>query len=45
MGQVTLYIDGELGLTEMYERISHYQWLGHQIKDKKTKVFVETIIG
>jgi len=35
----TLYIDGELGLTEMYERLSHYQWVGNQNQNQKTKVF------
>ena len=31
----TLYIDGELGLIEMYERLKHYQWIGNQNKCKK----------
>jgi hypothetical protein len=35
----TLYIDGELGLIEMYERLKHYQWIGNQNQCKKTKVF------
>jgi len=35
----TLYLDGELGLTEMYERLSHYKWLGNQIQNKEIKVF------
>jgi hypothetical protein len=34
-----LYMDGEIGEQEMEERISQFEWLGRQHKNRKLKVF------
>ena len=33
-----LYIDGELGMLEMEERVAQFEWLGYQNKDRRMQI-------